>query len=240
MQVNEYISADELYIKVIMKKMKLSLIIVLSAAFILSGCASWNKTQKGAVIGTAAGGAMGAVIGRASGNTALGAIIGAAVGGGAGAIIGRQMDKQAEEIEKTVPDAKVERVGEGIVVEFNSNVLFGFDKSDLSDDAKTNLNKLVKVLNSYPDTNIEVQGHTDSKGSVSYNNALSERRANAVSGYLGSNGIKAGRVTIKGFGESFPKYDNGTADGRTQNRRVEFLIAANEKMKADAAKEAGL
>jgi len=94
------------------------------------------------------------------------------------------MDKQAEEIKKTVPDAKVERVGEGIVVEFSSNVLFAFDKSNLSDNAKISLDKLVKVLNSYPDTNIEVQGHTDSKGSVSYNQALSERRANEVSGYL--------------------------------------------------------
>jgi outer membrane protein OmpA-like peptidoglycan-associated protein len=223
-----------------MKKMKMSLIIVLSAILILSGCASWNKTQKGAVVGTAAGGAMGAVIGRASGNTALGAIIGAAVGGAAGAVIGRQMDKQAEEIEKTVPDAKVERVGEGIVVEFSSNVLFAFDKSNLSDDAKTNLTKLVKVLNSYPDTNIEVQGHTDSKGSVSYNQKLSERRATAVSAYLSGNGIKTNRVTIKGFGESAPKYDNKTDQNRAKNRRVEFLITANEKMKAEAAKEAGL
>ena len=219
--------------------MRMSLIIVLSAAFILSGCASWNKTQKGAVVGTAAGGAMGAVIGRASGNTALGAIIGAAVGGGAGAIIGHQMDKQAEEIKKTVPDAKVERVGEGIVVEFSSNVLFAFDKSNLSDDAKTSLDKLVKVLNSYPDTNIEVQGHTDSKGSESYNQTLSEKRPAAVSGYLSGKDIAAKRVTIKGFGETIPKYDNETADGRTQNRRVEFLISANEKMKAEAKKEAG-
>ncbi|MFO7621428.1 MAG: OmpA family protein [Bacteroidales bacterium] len=213
---------------------------ILGAVLVLSGCASWNKTQKGAVVGTAAGGAMGAVIGRASGNTALGAIIGAAVGGGAGAIIGSQMDKQAEEIKKTVPDAKVERVGEGIVVEFSSNVLFAFDRSDLSDDAKTSLDKLVVVLDNYPDTDIEVQGHTDSRGSVSYNQALSERRAVAVSGFLNSKNIKTSRIAIIGFGESFPKYDNGTAEGRTQNRRVEFLITANEKMKAEAEKEAGL
>ncbi len=221
-----------------MKKMRISLIILLSATFIFSGCASWNKTQKGAVIGTAAGGAMGAVIGRASGNTALGAIIGAAVGGGAGAIIGNQMDKQAEEIKKTVPDAKVERVGEGIVVEFSSNVLFAFDKSNLSDDAKTNLDKLVKVLNGYPDTNIEVQGHTDSKGSESYNQTLSEKRATEVSNYLSVKNIASSRVSIKGFGETVPKYDNATAEGRTQNRRVEFLISANAKMIEEAKKEA--
>jgi outer membrane protein OmpA-like peptidoglycan-associated protein len=197
-----------------------------------------NKTQKGAVVGTAAGGTMGAVIGRASGNTALGAIIGAAVGGTAGAVIGNKMDKQAEEIQKTVPDARVERVGEGIVVEFSSNVLFGFDKSALSYEAKTNLDKLVKVLNSYGDTDIELQGHTDSKGSVSYNQNLSVERASAVSNYLSSKGISSSRLTIKGYGETLPKYTNETADGRSQNRRVEFMITANEKMRAEAEKEA--
>ncbi|MGB8358130.1 MAG: OmpA family protein, partial [Bacteroidales bacterium] len=217
-----------------MRKLRMSLIMIVSTVLILSGCASWNKTQKGAVVGTAAGGAMGAVIGRASGNTALGAIIGATVGGATGAVIGHQMDKQAEEIKNTVPDAKVERVGEGIAVEFNSNVLFGFDKSNLSDDAKTSLDKLVKVLNSFPETNIEVQGHTDSKGSVSYNQDLSERRASAVSAYLDSKGIAANRLSIKGFGETAPKYDNSTAEGRTGKRRVEFMITANEKMKAEA------
>ena len=222
-----------------MKKLRMSLIIIISTVLVLSGCASWNKSQKGAVVGTAAGGAMGAVIGRAAGNTALGAIIGAAVGGGAGAIIGHQMDKQAEEIRNNVPDAKVERVGEGIVVEFNSNVLFAFDRSNLSDDAKTSLDKLVKVLNNYSDTNIEVQGHTDSKGSASYNQTLSERRANAVSDYLDGKNINTSRITIKGFGETVPKYENTTAEGRTQNRRVEFLITANEKMIAEAKKEAG-
>lgn len=214
------------------------LLVVLSSAFIFTGCSSMNKTQKGAVAGTAAGGAMGAVIGRATGNTALGAIIGAAVGGTTGAVIGNKMDKQAAEIENTVPGATVERVGEGIVVEFSSNVLFGFDKSALSYEAKTNLDKLVVVLNGYPDTDIEIQGHTDSKGSLSYNKRLSERRARAVSEYLITNNISYNRVQIKGFGETVPKYDNETEAGRAQNRRVEFLITANEKMVKDAENEA--
>ena len=212
----------------------MSFLVLLSATFIFTGCATWNKTQKGAAVGTAAGGATGAVIGRASGNTALGAIIGAAVGGASGAIIGRQMDKQAEEIQKTVPDAKVERVGEGIVVEFSSNVLFGFDQSDLSIEAKTNLNKLVTVLNTYPDTDIEIQGHTDSKGSDSYNQTLSEQRAGVVSSYLSGKGIAYNRLAVRGFGENTPKYSNSSKDGQMQNRRVEFLISANEKMKAEA------
>ena len=197
-----------------------------------------NKTQKGAVAGTAAGGAMGAVIGRTTGNTALGAIIGAAVGGTAGAVIGNKMDKQAEEIKNTVPDANVERVGEGIVVEFNSNVLFGYDKTDLSYEAKANLDKLVKVLDVYADTDIEIQGHTDSRGRLAYNQGLSERRANTVSSYLLSKGISYNRINTKGFGEELPKYTNETADGRASNRRVEFLITANEKMRAEAEKEA--
>lgn len=208
-------------------------------SLLLSGCASMNKTTKGAAVGTAAGGAMGAVIGKAAGNTALGAIIGATVGGATGAIIGREMDKQAAEIEQTVPDAKVERVGEGIVVEFSSAVLFGFDQSDLSADAKANLDKLVKVLNTYPETNIEVQGHTDSKGTESYNQTLSVKRATSVSDYLAANQIKGERITTKGFGETLPKYDNETDEGRAQNRRVEFLITANEKMVAEAAAKAG-
>ncbi len=222
-----------------MKLLRTNLIVILSAIMIFSSCASLNKTQKGAGIGTVAGGAMGAVIGKVSGNTALGAIIGAAVGGATGAVIGHKMDKQAAEIKKTVPDAKVERVGEGIVVEFNSNILFAFDRSNLSSGAKTNLNKLVKVLNSYPDTDIELQGHTDSKGSASYNQNLSEQRASAVEGYLNGQGISSSRTTIKGFGATQPKYDNNTDNGRSQNRRVEFLITANEKMKAAAANEAG-
>jgi len=221
-----------------MKNLRMSLLVVLSATFIFVGCSSWNKTQKGAVVGTTAGGAAGAVIGRASGNTALGAIIGAAVGGASGAVIGRQMDKQAEEIAKSVPDAKVERVGEGIVVEFSSNVLFGFDKSGLSNDAKMNLDKLVTVLDSYAETNIEIQGHTDSKGSEVYNQDLSEQRARTVSSYLTNKAISSNRLTVKGFGESLPKYENDTENGRTQNRRVEFLITANEKMKAEAEKNA--
>lgn len=198
-----------------------------------------NRATKGAAIGTTAGGAMGAVIGRAAGNTAMGAVIGAAVGGTTGAIIGNKMDKQAEEIKNTVPDAKVERVGEGIVVEFSSNILFGFDQSSLSNDAKVNLDKLVTVLNHYPDTDIEIQGHTDSRGSESYNQTLSEKRASEVNSYLLQKGIAGTRMKIKGFGETLPKYDNDTEEGRTQNRRVEFLITANEEMIEEAKKEAG-
>lgn len=222
-----------------MKSLKNFLICIVAAGILLGGCKSMNRTQKGAAIGVAGGGAIGAVIGRASGDTSLGAIIGATVGGAAGAVIGHKMDKQAEEIEKNVPGAKVERVGEGIIIEFENKILFGFDRSDLSTEAKENLGQLTTVLKDYPDTNIEVQGHTDSKGTRSYNQELSERRASTVYQYLASKGISSARMSIKGYGEDAPKYVNESPETDALNRRVEFLITANEKMKAEAEREAG-
>lgn len=225
--------------------MKILFTSLLLIAVLSFGCKTMNKTQKGAVIGTASGGVVGAVIGKATGNTVLGAIIGATVGGVTGAVIGRKMDKQAEEIKKDIPDAEVVRVGEGIVIEFNNKILFGFDQSTLSTEARGNLDKLVTILQKYPDTNIEIQGHTDSKGTVNYNQQLSERRALSVASFLSGYGISPSRVVIAasrlttiGYGEKLPKYTNTTTDGQEQNRRVEFLVSANEKMKADAASEA--
>jgi outer membrane protein OmpA-like peptidoglycan-associated protein len=207
-------------------------------SFLGMGCNA-TKSQKGAVIGGAAGAVGGHVIGKAAGNKTLGTIIGAVVGGTAAAIIGRDMDKQAEEIKNEIPGAKVERVEEGIKVEFNEKILFEFSKSDLSAAARANLDKLVEVLNKYPNTNIEVQGHTDSRGTDEYNMGLSERRANTVADYLKSKGIANNRITTKGFGESAPGYTNDTPEGMAQNRRVEFLITANEQMKAEAKQRAG-
>lgn len=207
-------------------------------AFLIMGCNA-TRTQKGAVIGGAAGAIGGNIIGRAAGNSTLGTIIGAAVGGTAGAIIGHDMDKQAEQIKNDIPGAKVERVEEGIKVEFNEKILFAFSKSDLGDSAKNNLNKLVAILNQYPNTNIEIQGHTDSRGTDEYNMGLSQRRANTVRDYLALQGIAGTRMTTRGFGESAPAYSNDTPEGMAQNRRVEFLITANDQMKADAKKQAG-
>jgi outer membrane protein OmpA-like peptidoglycan-associated protein len=221
-----------------MKLLKNTLTGLMAASVLLAGCSSMNKTQKGAVIGTAGGAAVGAVIGKAAGNTALGAIIGAAVGGVTGTVIGKKMDKQAEQIKNEVPGAKVERVGEGIVVEFNDKILFGFDRSDLSVSAEDNLNKLADVLKQNPDTYIEVQGHTDSKGADAYNMTLSQKRATSVANYLIKRGVSSSRITTKGYGETAPVASNDTEEGRAQNRRVNFLITANEKMKNEAKKEA--
>lgn len=225
-----------------MKQVKLYLMSLAAGTVMLTSCETWkgaNNAERGAVVGVGAGAAVGAGIGAAAKNPALGAVIGAMVGGVAGNIIGRNMDKQAEEIKKEIPNAKVERVDEAIVVEFSSNVLFGFDKSDVTAASKSILNDLTKVLNKYPDTDLHIDGYTDSKGSAAYNLKLSERRATSVANYLVANGINRSRVTTKGWGMSNPKYSNDTEEGRAQNRRVEFVITANEKMKADAKREAG-
>ena len=209
------------------------------SALILSACKSLNNSQKGTIIGVAGGGAIGAVIGKKMGNTAAGAVIGAAIGGTAGTIIGTKMDKQAEEMKKVLGDAEVRREGEGIVINFKEKVLFAFNQSDLSDNAEASLSKLSNILQKYPETDILILGHTDSKGSTSYNQKLSERRANAVSYYLRNHNISAARVGVQGMGETDPVASNDTDEGRTLNRRVEFVITANERMKNEAKKEAG-
>ena len=218
-----------------------SMAVTLLAALCLvvfAGCSTATRSQKGAVIGAAGGGAVGAVIGKIAGNTAMGAIIGAAAGGVTGAVIGRNMDKQAEAIAKEMKDAEVIREGEGIIIRFNEKVLFAYDRSDLNATAKSNLDKLNAILVKYPETNITIIGHTDSKGSDSYNQTLSETRANSVTTYAGQNGVNKARLTAMGKGESDPIDVNDTEEGRASNRRVEFVITANDKMKAEAKTEA--
>ncbi len=218
--------------------------VALMAVAVLSSCEAVqnaNNTQKGAVIGTAAGAVLGGVIGNNVGkrNSALGAVIGGVVGGVAGGVIGKQMDKQAQKIESEIPGAEVTRVGEGIDVVFdeNSGVYFETNKSNINEKSKANLNKLAGIFKEYPDTNIIVEGHTDSTGDDSYNMSLSQKRANAVTEYLVSQGISRGRLTTYAHGETLPKYDNSTPEGRAKNRRVELGIVANEKMKREAQEQ---
>ncbi len=201
-----------------------------------------NKTQRGAAIGTAAGAVIGGVLGNnlgKGGNTALGAVLGGVVGGVAGGVIGNKMDKQAREIDNAVPGAEVERVGEGIKLTLKENaVRFDTNKSTLTAAAKTNLDKLVTVFNSYPDTDIVIYGYTDSTGPADYNLTLSGQRADAVKNYLIGKGLSTSRFKTTGMGIADPIASNETVDGRAQNRRVEFAITANEKMVQDAQNEA--
>ncbi len=205
------------------------------AGILILGCNA-TKTQKGGAIGAGTGAAIGGVIGHQSGNTAIGAIIGAAVGGTAGALIGRNMDKQAEELSKDLEGAKVERVGEGIKITFDSGLMFDLNKSNLSAVTETNLTELASTLKKYDDTNILIEGHTDASGTNKYNQDLSERRAASVRSFLMAQNISSQRMTATGYGEAQPIASNKTESGSQQNRRVEVAIYANEKMKKAAEK----
>lgn len=211
-----------------------AVLFVASVPFALGGCSSLSGTQRGAVIGAAGGAAVGAAVGRATGSTARGAIIGAAVGGAAGALIGRQMDKQAEELALAIPGATVQRVGEGIIVTFDSGILFDFDRADLRPEARQNLANLARSLIEHGGTEVLLVGHTDSVGSDEYNQNLSERRAQAARSYLISLGVAPDRITAVGRGETEPIASNDTEAGRQQNRRVEVAIFAGEEMRRNA------
>lgn len=183
-------------------------------------------------------GSGGFVTGYTLGYTAMSTVRTSTMGGNTGAIISKNMDEQADEMKQVLGDAEVKRAGEAIVVEFKERVLFGFDRSNLAASAEQNLDKLIAVLQEYPDTNIEILGHTDSKGSRKYNQRLSEKRADAVASYIKSNAVTASRISIKGLGESEPVASNATDEGRAENRRVEFVITANQKMIDEANREA--
>ena len=213
----------------------LSLTLMMLSALLVLGCGTSNAVQGGA-IGAGGGAVVGGLIGYAAGNTALGAIIGAAVGGTTGALIGHSMDKRAEEMRKDLSNAKIERVGEGIKITFDSGILFTTNSSELQSAARANIASLSKILIKYQDTNILVEGDTDSEGAESYNEALSERRAQSVANLLKGQGIGGSRVSTVGLGESNPVASNETAPGRQQNRRVEVAIFANETMKSAAEK----
>ena len=213
----------------------------ISSALMLTSCESIqnaNNTQKGAAIGTASGAVIGGILGNNIGkgkNAALGAVLGGIVGGVAGGVIGNKMDKQANDIKNALPGAEVERVGEGIKITLSENMVnFAFNSAELTSSAKTNLDKLATVLINNPDTNINIYGHTDNKGTAQVNQKISENRANSVKNYLISKGIASSRMITMGRGFSEPIASNDTDAGRAQNRRVEFAITANEEMIKDA------
>ena len=230
--------------------MKKSIIYILSISFFigtfLSSCESvknTNKTQRGAAIGAVGGAILGGVLGNnlgKGGNGALGAVLGGVVGGVAGGVIGNKMDRQARKISETLPGAKVERLGEGIKLVLGENsIRFDTNKSTLTTSAKANLDKLVSVFNEYPDTDIQIYGYTDSAGADDYNLTLSKQRAASVKSYLSGKGLSSSRFNTSGLGEADPIASNETAEGKSQNRRVEFAITANDKMVNDAKKESG-
>jgi outer membrane protein OmpA-like peptidoglycan-associated protein len=220
--------------------MRRTLAVLLICLLVVStlSCSGWSRKEKGAAAGAAAGGVVGGLIGRAAGNTAAGVILGAVVGGAAGAYIGDYMDKQAAEIERDLEGARVERIGEGIKITFDSGILFDVGKAALKQPSKQDLAELALILNKYEDTNILLEGHTDSTGSEEYNLDLSRLRAQSVANELSTSGVNASRFTIMGYGESQPVAENSSAEGRALNRRVEVAIYANDKLKKVAAEKA--
>ncbi len=201
-------------------------------SLLTSGCAMETKTQKGAAIGTGVGAAVGAGLGQAIGrntsSTLIGAAAGAVAGGLTGGAIGNYMDKQEAAMRQelaNVEGASIQRNMDMLAVTFKSDVLFPYDSYSLKPGSYDELSRVAKVLNQYPQTNIVVGGHTDSKGTEDYNQKLSERRAESVKNALSGMGVNPARMTTVGYGESKPVADNTTEAGRQMNRRVQIVIS---------------
>ncbi|RJP68708.1 MAG: OmpA family protein [Candidatus Abyssobacteria bacterium SURF_17] len=208
-----------------MKVFKLITIIVVTVLLLVS-CADTPKWQTGAAAGGGIGAVTGAVIGHQSGREIEGALIGGAVGAVAGGLIGAQLDKQQAELSQV---AEVQRPSEEeLVVIMHDQVLFDVNEYTLKPGSEDNLAKVADVIIKYPDFNILVEGHTDSTGSDTYNQWLSEKRAESVASFLVSRGIDGMRVQTIGYGETRPVATNDTPEGRQQNRRVEIHITPRQ------------
>ena len=214
------------------------------AALMLSSCGTWKNTGWGTAIGTVAGSAVGLGIGywidhNSDSNTGkiVGASVGAAVGATTGALIGHKMDKAAAAA-KEVEGAQVELVDvnglPAVKVTFESGILFGFNSSSLSDEAKVALTDFAEVLKTTPDADVAILGHTDNVGSEKANQSVSEKRAKAVASCLSEQGVGAQIKDVLGMSFNQPVADNETEEGRAQNRRVEVYMYASQAM-IDAA-----
>ncbi len=208
-----------------------------AVAMMAGGCATnpdgsyeFKRTAIGSLGGAALGAGVGALVGGKSHrgrNAAIGGLTGAVVGGG----IGNYMDRQAAALKKNLPDAEVIRDGDKVYVALLSGILFDTGKDMLKPGAKESLGKAAATLKS-SETNIIIQGHTDSTGSAAVNQPLSERRASHVRDFLASNGVPSSRMTSVGFGSSNPAVANDTDANRALNRRVQLEISPSEKLKA--------
>lgn len=215
---------------------KTALVVALLGALSLAGCATYtgqttapddpNRTRTGALIGAG----IGAVAGLLSGDDATErrqhALIGAGVGALAGGAVGVYQDRQEAELRQRMAGTGVEvvRQGDNITLNMPGAITFDFDRSDIKPEFQPVLDNVARTLTEFNQTIVEVAGHTDSVGSDSYNQALSERRANAVAGFLGSRGVMQQRMIVVGAGESRPVASNNTEAGRAQNRRVEITL----------------
>jgi outer membrane protein OmpA-like peptidoglycan-associated protein len=214
-----------------------ALVGVLACSLLASGCATnpdgsyaYQKTAIGALGGAALGAGVGALVGGKSHrgrNAAIGGLTGAVVGGG----VGNYMDRKSAELKKNMPEAEVVRDGEKIYVALPSGILFDSGKDALKASAKESLSKAAATLKG-SETNIIVQGHTDSSGSDAINQPLSERRAANVKDYLVSQGVPGSRISSIGYGASRPAVPNDTKENMALNRRVQLEISPTAALKA--------
>ena len=212
-----------------MKKF-LPLLIIVSV--LVAGCApAQNNQEKGTRAGLLGGAAVGALLGQAIGGNTTGTLVGAALGTMAGGVIGNQIGKSMDEQEAAmrrelaaVEAAKIQRNADVLAVTFKSDYLFAVGSANLNAGAFNEISRVSRVLNQYPDTSIQVAGHTDSTGSEQTNQTLSENRADNVKNALVGQGVHPNRISTLGFGESAPIADNTTEAGRQLNRRVVITI----------------
>ena len=169
-----------------------------------------------------------APVGKATGATVRDAIMGAAASGQAATAIARQMDKQAQELSFELPGAIVQRLGAGIVLTLPEGMLFAQDSDELTPSSRDNLRRLASSIEKYPNTRIMIVGHTDTQGGTDRKQSLSERRAQALAGFLEQLGVNRSRMTALGRGDAEPVASNDTDAGRQWNRRIEIAIYADE------------
>ncbi|MEX0351167.1 MAG: OmpA family protein [Paracoccaceae bacterium] len=183
-----------------------------------------KNTKQGALIGGLVGAGVGAIANDS--DPGLGALAGAAIGAAAGGIAGNQLDKQAAELRQQLANDGITIVNQGdrLLVSLPSDITFDTDSATVRPALRGEVDKVAQNLLRYPDSTIQVVGHTDSDGDAGYNLRLSERRANSVADILQAGGVNFNRITIIGRGEEVPIASNLTAGGKAQNRRVEIYI----------------
>ncbi len=213
--------------------------VVLTVA--LAGCATMEanpNTTKGAAVGTVAGAGTGAAIGAIVGGgkgAAQGAAIGAVVGLLGGGLIGNYMDRQEREMQAVLAEQdRLRRQQEQLNISLSSDVLFASGSATIQPGGQTKLREMATVLNKYPQTIVQITGHTDNRGSEESNLDLSNRRAQAVASAFAANGVNPARISTSGQGESMPVADNSTPEGRAQNRRVEIVINPDQSLRNQA------
>ena len=211
---------------------KAPLALALGGVLVLAGCVDAttgepNRTRNGALIGAGIGAAAGAIAGDGSrGDEILG---GAIAGGLVGGAIGSGLDRQAADLRRQLGDDRIiiNNTGDQLIVTLPQDILFDTNSASLRADLQADIRALGRNLNQYPNTTVQVIGHTDSEGSAAFNQDLSERRARSVAGVLLEQGVSGGRIVPIGRGEAQPVASNNSSEGRRQNRRVEIIITPN-------------